>query len=232
MYKAFLFTLLLFSFLIPENKNEELIYDVEIKGLSFFTGAVGECIIDFNADNEKHYKLAVTLQTTNFAKKIFPYFDSIEMLLEQNFSLLEMKHLTISKNRTENLSKVNKEQQTILFNNDSLNFNADTLFTPYSLIYFLRNKKMNVNDEYQYQIYDSGRMKDVRLRINHLEKIKVPFGSFECFNLAPIQNKELAKNKGLLELWYTNDNQKIPIQIKLDSKIGTFIMKLKKINKK
>ena len=28
------------------------------------------------------------------------------------------------------------------------------------------------------------------------------------------------------------DNQKIPIQIKLDSKIGTFIMKLKKINKK
>ena len=55
MYKIFLFILLLFSFLIPGNKNEKLIYDVEIKGLSFFTGAVGECIIDFNVDNENHY---------------------------------------------------------------------------------------------------------------------------------------------------------------------------------
>ena len=26
-----------------------------LKGLSFFTGAVGECIIDFNVDNENHY---------------------------------------------------------------------------------------------------------------------------------------------------------------------------------
>ena len=154
------------------------------------------------------------------------------MLLEKNLSLLEMKHLIVSKNKKESFSKVEKAQKSILFNNQLLDFYKDTLFTPYSLIYYLRNTEMNENDEFEYQIYDSGKLKDVKLKINSTEKIKVPLGSFECFNLTPIQNQNLVKNKGMLELWYTNNSQKIPVQIKLNSKIGTFIMKLKKINKK
>ena len=199
---------------------------------NFFITSCWECIIDFNTNGENQYKLAVTLQTTNFAKKIFPYFDSIEMLLQKNLSLLEMKHLIISKNKKESFSKVDKAQKSILFNNQVLDFYKDTLFTPYSLIYYLRNNDMNENNEFEYQIYDSGKLKDVKLKINSTEEIKVPLGVFECLNLSPIQNKNLVKNKGMLELWYTNDNQKMPVQIKLDSKIGTFIMKLKKINKK
>tara|TARA_B100001123_G_C15254269_1_gene1004033 strand:+ start:954 stop:1652 length:699 start_codon:yes stop_codon:yes gene_type:complete len=232
MFKNFLFIIILYSFLMPKYANEQLIYDVEIKGLSFFTGAVGECIINFNTNDENQYELTVTIQTTNFAKRIFPYFDSIEMLLEKNLSLLEMKHLIVSKNKKESFSKVEKAQKSILFNNQLLDFYKDTLFTPYSLIYYLRNTEMNENDEFEYQIYDSGKLKDVKLKINSTEKIKVPLGSFECFNLTPIQNQNLVKNKGMLELWYTNNSQKIPVQIKLNSKIGTFIMKLKKINKK
>ena len=60
----------------------------------------------------------------------------------------------------------------------------------------------------------------------------MPYGTVECINLIPIENEKLIKNKGKLEIWYSNDNKKIPIQIKLKSKFGTFIMKLKEINKK
>ena len=76
-----------------------------------------------------------------------------------------MNHLIISKNKKESFSKVDKAQKSILFNNQVLDFYKDTLFTPYSLIYYLRNNDMNENNEFEYQIYDSGKLKDVKLKI-------------------------------------------------------------------
>ena len=69
------------------------------------------------------------------------------------------------------------------------------------------------------------------LQVSKIENIKVPYGTFECLNIKPITEKNAIKNNGILELWYTNNNEKIPVKIKLETKIGTFIMKLKKINK-
>ena len=67
------------------------------------------------------------------------------------------------------------------------------------------------------------------MKVAKIEKIKVPYGTFECLNITPVNDKNLIKNNGVLEIWYTNDNNKIPIKIKLNTKIGTFIMKLNKI---
>ena len=218
-------------FIFPNFENEELIYDVEIEGLSIFTGTVGECKLKFDKINNNKYQMNIITKTTNFAKILFPYFDSIKLLLDKNLSVLELNHLTQSNKRKVLTSKINKINKTIISNGKKLEFYNDTLFSPYSLIYFLRKKEMKLNDNYDYKIFDGKKLKDVVLKVSKIEKIKVPYGTFECFNMSPENDKNLIKNNGALEIWYTNDQNKIPIKIKLNSKIGTFIMKLKKINK-
>ena len=112
-----------------------------------------------------------------------------------------------------------------------MNFYSDTLFSPYSLIHFLRKKDITINKKYHYKIFNGKKIQDIVLEVLKIEKIKVPYGTFECLNIMPIIEKKETKNNSSLELWYTNDEEKIPIKIKLYTKIGTFIMKLKKINK-
>ena len=158
---------------------------------------------------------------------IYPYFDYIKLLVDKNFSVLELNHSTSEKKQIN--SKINKINKTIISNGKQLNFYNDTLFSPYSLIYFMRTKNIELDDSYNYKVFDGKKIKEVLLKVSKIEKIKVPYGTFECLNIAPINSDKLIKNKGLLEIWYTNDEQKIPIQIKLDAKIGTFTMKLNQI---
>ena len=218
-------------FLFPNFKNEELVYNVEIEGLSIITGSIGKCNLKFNKINDNEYEMDIITKTTKLAKIIYPYFDSIKLLLDDNLSLLRLNHLTQSNKKREISSEINKTDKTIILNGKKLDFYNDTLFSPYSLIYFLRKKNIVLNDKYNYKILDGEKIKNILLKVAKIEKIKVPYGTFECFNVKPINNKKLIKNNGTLEIWYTNDENKIPIQIKLNSKIGTFIMKLKKINK-
>ena len=169
----------------------------------------------------------IITRTTNLAKILYPYFDYIRLLVDKNLSVLEINHST-SENKQIN-SKINKLNKTITSNGKQLNFYSDTLFSPYSLIYFMRTKNIKLYDNYNYKVFDGKKLKEVLLKVSKIENIKVPYGTFECLNVAPIDSDKLIKNKGLLEIWYTNDEEKIPIQIKLDAKIGTFTMKLNRI---
>ena len=214
-------------FLFPNFNNEELVYDVQIEGISIIAGDIGQCNLKFNKINDEEYQMDIITRTTNLAKILYPYFDYIRLLVDKNLSVLEINHST-SENKQIN-SKINKLNKTITSNGKQLNFYSDTLFSPYSLIYFMRTKNIKLYDNYNYKVFDGKKLKEVLLKVSKIENIKVPYGTFECLNIAPIDSDKLIKNKGLLEIWYTNDEEKIPIQIKLDAKIGTFTMKLNRI---
>jgi hypothetical protein len=78
-------------------------------------------------------------------------------------------------------------------------------------------------------IYDMGKIKKVLFKIEQIEKIKVPFGEFECLIISPysINTKKLLKNNGQMKVWFTNDKNMIPIKIEQVTNVGTMVMELK-----
>ena len=62
-------------FLFPNFKNEELIYDVQIEGISIITGNIGQCNLKFNKIDSEEYQMDIITRTTSFAKILYPYFD-------------------------------------------------------------------------------------------------------------------------------------------------------------
>ena len=223
--------LIFIATLFSKSEIEEYIYDVEIKGISIIAGNVGKCSLKIEKKENNQYNMDIVTKTTNLAKMLYPYVDEIKLKINDYFSLLSIEQKISNRDKKLDI-KVDKKNKNIIRNGKKLNFYSDTLFSPYSLIHFLRKEKIELNNQYAYKIFDGRKIKDILLKVSKIEKVKVPYGTFECFNIKPINEENIIKNNGFLELWYTNNNEKIPVKIKLETNIGTFIMKLKKINKK
>lgn len=221
-----IFLILIFcSFSISE--NIEYIYDVEIKGVSIIAGTVGKCNFKIK-NNSDNFEMSIITQTTKLANLIYPYKDKIKMKIDSNYSLLliEQNISNINKKLKIVVDKINRK---ILRNDQELNFYSDTLFSPYSFIHYLKEKKIELNQIHTYNIFDNRKIQKINFEVNKIEKIKVPYGTYECLYVKPNHDKNLIKNNGSIELWYTNDSEKIPLKINLETKIGTFILKLNKI---
>ena len=223
--------LIFIATLFSKSEIEEYIYDVEIKGISIIAGNVGKCSLKIEKKENNQYNMDIVTKTTNLAKMLYPYVDEIKLKINGYFSLLSIEQKISNRDKKLDI-KVDKKNKNIIRNGKKLNFYSDTLFSPYSLIHFLRKEKIELNNQYAYKIFDGRKIKDILLQVSKIEKVKVPYGTFECFNIKPITEENIIKNNGFLELWYTDNNEKIPVKIKLETNIGTFIMKLRKINKK
>lgn len=223
--------LIFIAALFSKSEIEEYIYDVEIKGISIIAGNVGKCSLKIEKKENNQYNMEIVTKTTNLAKILYPYIDEIKLKINDYFSLLSIEQKISNRDKKLNI-KVDKENKNIIRNGKKLNFYSDTLFSPYSLIHFLRKEKIEINNQYAYKIFDGRKIKNILFKVSKIEKVKVPYGTFQCLNIKPITEENVIKNNGFLELWYTNNNEKIPVKIKLETNIGTFIMKLKKINKK
>ena len=223
--------LIFIATLFSKSEIEEYIYDVEIKGISIIAGNVGKCSLKIEKKENNQYNMDIVTKTTNLAKILYPYVDEIKLKINDYFSLLSIEQKISNRDKKLDI-KVDKKNKNIIRNGKKLNFYSDTLFSPYSLIHFLKKEKIELNNQYAYKIFDGRKIKDILLQVSKIEKVKVPYGTFECFNIKPITEENIIKNNGFLELWYTDNNEKIPVKIKLETNIGTFIMKLRKINKK
>lgn len=221
-------SLIFITILFSGSNIEEYIYDIEIKGLSAIAGKVGNCNLKVIKNMNNEYELSITTKTTNFAKILFPYIDIIKLKINKYFSLISLEQNTSNSNKILKVD-IDKTNKTITRNGKILSFYADTLFSPYSLIYFLKNNDIKLNNKFAYNLFDGKKIERILLWVSKIEKISVPYGSFDCYNIIPITNENIIKNNGLIELWYSTDEKKLPVKIKLDTKIGTFIMKLKNI---
>jgi hypothetical protein len=63
------------------------------------------------------------------------------------------------------------------------------------------------------------------------EFIKTKSGDYFCFVVKPYQDgKTLLKNKGDMQIWFSDDLNRFPVQVVVKLKFGTMTMKLKKIS--
>lgn len=228
MLKIYIIPILI-TFLLPSPYFEEYTYDIEIKGISMIAGTVGKCVLKIEQNENNEYEIGILTKTTNLAKILYPYIDEIKLRVDDHFSLISIEQNNSNENKKIKI-EVKKDEKIITRNGKRLNFYVDSLFSPYSLIPLLRKKDLKINNEYFYKIFSSKKIEDVLLKVLKFENVTVPYGTFECINIKPITSQNAIKNNGELELWYTNDVNKIPIKVKLGTKIGTFIMKLKNIN--
>ena len=97
-----------------------------------------------------------------------------------------------------------------------------------SFLYFVRTIPLEVGQTYEYQRYFKRDGNPVRLRVLRRETIKVPAGTFETVVLQPtFQTKGIFSQNGKAEVWITDDDRRMMVQMKSKLSFGSLNLYLK-----
>jgi hypothetical protein len=101
-----------------------------------------------------------------------------------------------------------------------------------AFFYFLRTIPLEMGKTYQYQRYFKKDLNPVRIKVVKREKMEMPDGKDRsCIILNPVVGDDgLFAPRSQAMLWLTDDEQRIPVQIRAKLPFGTVTLRLEKIS--
>ena len=98
------------------------------------------------------------------------------------------------------------------------------IYSPISIMYFLRNKNLSINKQFGFQIFENEKIKNVFVEVTGSEVININNHKYDCYVL----KAQLMKKNNLLQeimtFYISKINKNIPIMIKSNIKLGEMIL--------
>jgi len=99
-----------------------------------------------------------------------------------------------------------------------------------SFIYFVRTVPLEVGRSYEFQRYFKPDRNPVTIRVLRRERITVPAGTFDAIVIQPIiKTKGVFSEEGRAELWLSDDERRLILQMKSKLAFGSIDLYLKAI---
>jgi len=220
---------ILFNILLSKNLlDTTLSYDVEFRGID-----AGEAFLRLENDtlfNKNVLRLNSNLKTNKFLDFFYRIRDDITIYLDsQNLSLIKIiKKIHEGKYIKNHTATFDENLKRIISKNKFVDTNI--AYSPLSIIYSLRNKILNIDDIYNYDIYNLGKIKPITMKVIKTEIIQTSIGEFDTIVVSPISdNKTLIRNNGDMKIWYTNDQNRYPVKIELKINYGNLVLFLNSV---
>lgn len=214
----------------PAFVGERLRYAMTILGLG-----AGEVVLSAQPDElegKPTYRLDMTVTTNEAVSKVFLVRDRLSSWIDPDTltSLCFHKH-TIEGGR--------EREETIVFDlprlmarrGDKVIPITPPVFDSLSSVYFLRTLALDGQDEVDLSVVS----KDVfrlRIEVQGRETVTTPAGAFRAIRVEPKSPGDnlIGKGKNLV-LWLTDDERRMPVQIKSRLAIGMLVGKLKAVER-
>lgn len=98
-----------------------------------------------------------------------------------------------------------------------------------SFLYFVRTLALDVGRTYEFQRYFKTQGNPVRIRVLRRETVTVPAGTFRTVVLQPtFQTKGIFSQNGKAEVWITDDDRRLMVQMKSKLSFGSLNLYLSK----
>ena len=99
-----------------------------------------------------------------------------------------------------------------------------------ALLYYLRTLPLNVGDRYSLDRYFRPDRNPVLLEVVRRERIRVPAGTFETIVIRPtIKSSGIFSENGRAEIWLTDDERHLMVQMTAKLSFGTLHLSLREI---
>jgi hypothetical protein len=100
-----------------------------------------------------------------------------------------------------------------------------------STFYYLRKhfdiESLKPNDLINVDIFFGQEIYPFKMMFLGIEKIKTKFGILECMKLRPyMESGRVFRDNEGIKLWVTNDNNRVPIKVKADLRVGSIVANL------
>ena len=221
----------IYCFLLPE--NEKLSYDIKYGKISAGTATFNTLVTTF--EDEDVYRIFTTAKTNSFFDKVYKVRDTIESIA----TIDSLYSIRFTKNMSEGSYRQHRVHRNYLSENYSvyLRFNhkenvfrepeiidiPSNTYDLLSAISILRTITFEPGDIILLNVTVDGKNYNALAKILKKEKIKTILGEKECFVIEPaLEGDAIFKQTGVIHVWITDDDQKIPVLLQSKVIFGHF----------
>jgi len=173
------------------------------------------------------YQVIVEAKSNKFFSVFYRVRDKLE-------SLIDVKGLFSRRYWTKQDEGNKKRERKYEFDqeNNIVNYKDKTYYIRYgiqdevSAIFHVRTLDLQVGTPVYVDIFAKRKNWQVKCNVLRTEKIKVPAGKFDTILVEPELRFDGVMKKGKVKVWFTNDERRIPVQVKSKIVIGAITMKL------
>ena len=97
--------------------------------------------------------------------------------------------------------------------------------------YYLASLPLTQGNSYKFPVNDGGKTAEVTAQVEGKEQMKVPAGSFSTIRVSAEANSGPLKGKGRVWVWFTNDTNRTPVQMRAKLTWGTLLFRLQRIDR-
>ncbi len=100
-----------------------------------------------------------------------------------------------------------------------------------SAFYFVRSQPLQVGQRFLVPINDGAKTRQVGVDIQARERIETPLGSRVAFRVEPRVYGDLYRRKGRMLIWFSDDEQRLPVRVKALLSVGAITATLKSVSR-
>jgi len=97
--------------------------------------------------------------------------------------------------------------------------------------YYLASLPLKMGEYYTFPVSDGGRAAEVTAHVEAKEEIKVPAGTFHTIRVSSEATAGTLKGRGKIWVWFTDDANRTPVQMRAKLTWGTLLFRLQRIDR-
>ena len=98
-------------------------------------------------------------------------------------------------------------------------------------IFYVGSLPLQPGANYTFPLNNGGKTVTVQAHVEGKEQVKTPAGTFQTIRVGPEGDSGILKNRGRIWIWYTDDAQHLPVQMRTKLFWGTLTIYLTSISK-
>jgi hypothetical protein len=96
-----------------------------------------------------------------------------------------------------------------------------------SALFYLASQPLTAGAITQFPLNDGGKTVNVKATVEAREEVKVPAGTFKTVRVLAVSVSSEAKSKGQVQIWFTDDDRHLPVQMKAKLFWGSLTFRLR-----
>jgi len=212
-------------FRVPFKPGEKLTYAAKVNFMSAGTATMSVEGIEMIRDRPTYH----TIFNVKGRVLFFHVDDHYESWFDTTslVSLHHIQHIDETKNKIDKTYDFYPERRVYVRNGEEKP-SVEKPLDEGSFIYFMRSVPLEVGKTYSFNRYYQPDKNPVIIKVDRLERVKVPAGEFDAVVLKPIiKSKGLFGENGQAEVWFSADSTRTLLRLKSKLPVGTLYLELK-----
>jgi hypothetical protein len=225
----------------PFTPGEMLSYDVTWS--IFRAGEVTAALRSVGEGSNDAYEVTTTARSQGFVSLLFNVNNEFRSLFNPETLCSEriMKKINEGRRHKDTLIVFDKVRNLALLDERDLTKpdapakHAENEIPPcaedvVSAFYYLRRQRLEVGHTIELPVNDGSKTQKVVVEVQAREKVQTPAGTFDAFRVEPKVINGLLKRKGRMLIWFSADNQRLPLRIKAMISLGSITGTLRSVS--